>query len=184
MTEKIFKAITVVGLILTIAILFLIWPSSNNLAAATPGSNAIENYIPAILYNGGYYSALPIQTTSTVTAADFTVGTNGSNVSFIKTGTCNANISTTTTAFAATSTAQFICQSVTGVTSGDKIFVTLPVGAGVNPLGAGSPFGGFDASAGYATTTGQFGFTMYNGTGIATSSFAQATTGVQYFITR
>ena len=38
-------------------------------SGTTPSSNAIENYVPAILYNGGYYSTLPIQTTSDVTAA-------------------------------------------------------------------------------------------------------------------
>lgn len=36
---------------------------------ATPGTNPIENYSPAVKYNGGIYSALPIQTTS-----DLTVG--------------------------------------------------------------------------------------------------------------
>ncbi len=39
---------------------------------ATPGTNAIEGYQPAIKYNGGYYSALPIQTTSDVTGATAT----------------------------------------------------------------------------------------------------------------
>ncbi len=37
------------------------------------GTNALENYSPAVLYNGGVYSALPIQTTSTVTAASATL---------------------------------------------------------------------------------------------------------------
>ena len=36
------------------------------------GSNPVENYIPVIKYNEGYYSDLPIQTTSTLTSAGIT----------------------------------------------------------------------------------------------------------------
>jgi hypothetical protein len=39
---------------------------------ATPGTNPIENYQPVVKYNGGIYSALPIQTTSDITAANVT----------------------------------------------------------------------------------------------------------------
>lgn len=44
-------------------------PKAEFQAGTTPGGNYIENYVPAILYNGGIASALPIQTTS-----DLTVG--------------------------------------------------------------------------------------------------------------
>lgn len=43
---------------------------------ATPSTNPIEGYVPAIKYNGGYYSALPIQTTSDITGVVIT-GTTG-----------------------------------------------------------------------------------------------------------
>ena len=36
---------------------------------ATPSTQAAENQLPYVKYNGGYYSALPIQTTSDITGA-------------------------------------------------------------------------------------------------------------------
>lgn len=45
---------------------------------ATPGTNAVENYQPVVKYNGGIYSALPIQTTSDITG----VGINGTTGTF------------------------------------------------------------------------------------------------------
>lgn len=76
------------------------------------------------------------------------------------------------TSFAASSTGTFAC-AVTGVQAGDLIFGDLP-------NTEGGTFLGFDISATYATTTGVVGFTYQNFTGAATSSFAQATTGVEY----
>jgi hypothetical protein len=70
--------------------------------------------------------------------------------------------------------------NVTGVNAGDNIVADLPIGAGFNPNGAGSLSTGFVLVSAYATTTGVIGFTIDNFTGAATSSFAQATTTVEY----
>lgn len=43
---------------------------------ATPGTQAIELQVPAVKYNGGIYSALPIQTASDITGVTVT-GTTG-----------------------------------------------------------------------------------------------------------
>lgn len=106
---------------------------------------------------------------------------NGTTISAILTGTCNATFSGSS--LAATSSGQFYC-SASGVAAGDKVFVMLPVGAGANSQGASSLYGGFNAHTGYATTTNVIGFNIENFTGTATSSFAQATTSIQYYVIR
>lgn len=95
-------------------------------------------------------------------------------------GTCNAS-QKVAGSHAATTSMQFYC-AVSNVTSGDKVFVTLPVGAGLNNDGAGSLAGGFELASAYATSTGFIGFTVLNMTGAATSSYPQATTSVAYWV--
>lgn len=91
-------------------------------------------------------------------------------VSKVLTGACNPTISTLP--LGATSTEDFTC-SVTGVASGDRVFVTLP--------GSGAGFGSFVVDrATSSTNTITFGVT--NLTGAATSSFPIATTSVQYVV--
>ena len=67
---------TLIGLI--VAGLFIVaiigWftpvlPKANSIEGLNTGSMAAEDYNPYIMYNGGYYSAKPIETTSTLTAA-------------------------------------------------------------------------------------------------------------------
>lgn len=99
----------------------------------------------------------------------------GSQLQGLFQGTCNATSSAAS--LAATSTGQFLC-NVPGVLAGDHVQVMLPAGA---RTAANMWFSAFD---GYATTTGVIGFDIANFTGTATTSFAQATTGVQYLITR
>lgn len=99
----------------------------------------------------------------------------GSQIQGVFQGTCNATFSGTS--LAATSTGQFFCP-VTGVVANDKVFVSLP---GTARTGANM---WFDVADTYATTTGAIGFDISNFTGTATTSFAQATTGVQYLIIR
>ena len=99
----------------------------------------------------------------------------GSAVTALNSGTCNASFDGTS--LAATSSGTFIC-SASNVLSGDKVFVSLPIGA---KSGANLNFVEF---SGYATTTGKFGFAILNMTGAATTSFVQATTSVQYWIVR
>lgn len=91
--------------------------------------------------------------------------------------TCNPTFDGTS--LGATSTGQFIC-SAPGVKAGDLIIGDLPVGAGKNANGAGSPVGGFVLTNAYSTTSGQVAFTVLNLTGAATTSFAQASTSLEY----
>lgn len=102
------------------------------------------------------------------------VGSNGSTNQEIKSTTCT--LATTELPLEATSTDAFTC-AITGVNTGDQVFVSLPSNSGSN-------LGGFvvdSATAGSGTIT--VGIT--NLTGAATSSFPLATTTVQvlYFDT-
>lgn len=106
------------------------------------------------------------------------LGQRGSIISQALFGKCNVS-QTTSGSQAATTTAEFTC-AVTGVKAGDTIVGDMPVGAGNNPNGSGSTYGGFVLVAAYATSTGVVAFQIANYSGAATSSFAQATTGVEY----
>lgn len=108
-----------------------------------------------------------------------TLGVNPTNVSKIMVGTCN--VSFDGSSFAASTSGQFICP-VSGVVAGDNVSIELPVGAGKNANGAGSIGIGFAVVATDATSSNQIGVTIANLTGAATSSFAQATTGLSYTI--
>lgn len=106
---------------------------------------------------------------------------NATTLQNIQMTTCNPTFSGQS--LLASTTGQFFC-AVSGVSAGDKVFVMLPAGAGANLQGSASTYGGFVAGSGYATTTGVVGFNITNLTGAATSSFAQATTGVQVLVIR
>lgn len=108
------------------------------------------------------------------------IGTNGTTVTDIITGTCNLS-QNSAGSHAATTSMEYYC-AVTGVTSGDQVFVSLPQGAGAYAAGGSSPFGGFTVNTAFATTSNVIGVSVYNGTGAATTSAAQATTSVQYLI--
>lgn len=110
------------------------------------------------------------------------VGSQGTRHSKLISGTCNAQ-QKTPGSFLASSSAQFFC-AVTGAVSGDKVFMSAPVGAGANANGSGSIYGGFLPQSGNATSTNWIQFSVYNATGAATSSFVQATTSWQYWILR
>lgn len=107
-------------------------------------------------------------------------GANGSRVGPIIATTCNLSQSSAGS-HAATTSKEYFC-AVTGVVANDYINVILPVGAGNNPNGAGSIFGGFVVNGAYATTTGVIGVNIANMTGAATSTFPQATTSVTVLV--
>lgn len=94
-------------------------------------------------------------------------GTWDANTQF---GTCNPTYYGTS--LAATSTGTFVC-TVQGINAGDFIFPDMP------KTSAGT-FAGFIVENAYSTTTNVVAFTILNLTGAATSSFAQATTGIEY----
>lgn len=155
-------------------------PKANGVEGVNTGSMAAEDYNPYIMYNGGYYSAKPIETTSTLTvggASSFTglitVGsggikigsTNGSTLTQVISTTCNpiANVSV-----AATSTAHIYCTGVTGVTSSSQVFAEFATST--NAIGTQWVMLGSKAS----TTAGAIDFKIMNLTGTAAVPSAAA----------
>lgn len=108
------------------------------------------------------------------------VGSNGSRYDLIATGTCNLSQSVNGS-HAATTSKEYFC-AATGAAAGDVVQIALPAGAGNNPNGAGSLAGGFTVNGSYSTTTDVIAVQLLNVTGVATSSFVQATTSVVYTI--
>ena len=102
------------------------------------------------------------------------VGDNGTEQDALIAGTCN--LVQSFGAFAATTTKEHYC-AVTGVSAGDKIFVSMPKAAGV-----ASGAAGFIPVAAYATATNMIGVALYNATGAATSTYPQASTSIPYWI--
>lgn len=95
-------------------------------------------------------------------------------------GTCNLS-QKSPGSHAASSSKQYYC-AVSGVTAGDKVFASLPAGAGINADGAGSTWGGFTINNAQATSSDFIQVSLMNYTGAATSTFPQATTSVQYWV--
>lgn len=113
-----------------------------------------------------------------------TVGSSGSTVTQMLTGTCN--LSGPSAGISASSTAIYQC-AVTGAGTSDKVFVSLPKSANVNAANNNVSFangaGLLVTGAAFASTTGVIGVEISN-FGSATTSFTQATTGVQYWLVR
>lgn len=85
-------AVIVVVALVSIAITYLTKTSDTVIVGAI-GTNPVENYIPIIKYNDGYYSELAIQTTSTITATGAitsSAGLSGTTGSFSGLVTLNA----------------------------------------------------------------------------------------------
>lgn len=120
-TNKIVIVGLVVALVLAGIAFYKTLGGSSDLASATPGSLLIEQYDPYVNQNGGINSALPIQTSSTVTAANVTVGS-GTNLTGFVAGTCDLIGSAVSQA--ASTTVAYDC-AVTGLTSSYVAFAQL-----------------------------------------------------------
>ena len=127
------------------------------------GNLLAENYIPYIMYNGGFNTEKGVK-----------IGANGGDINELKSTTCT--LSTTQLPLEATSTDVFYC-AIDGVASGDQVFVSLPSDNGAEGV---SNFSGF--MLGYAkasSTAGYIEVGISNFSGVATSTFPLATTSVQ-----
>lgn len=161
----------------------------------TPIKIILGIVIAAVLVAGGYYfghrsspvqagavnggfSQGQVQTNPMIFVNGASFGAQGSALNSFIDGTCNPTFYGTS--FAASTTATFVC-SVSGVQAGDLIWGDMPKGAGVLGGGAGSLGLGFSIVSAYATTSNLIDFTIANFTGAATSSFAQATTSVEFW---
>lgn len=123
-----------------------------------------------------------LQALASSTLSTFKLGHSGTQMTKVISGTCNAWFDGTS--LGATSTGRFGCSSVTGVANGDRVLVQLPGGASSTAANGQNYLGGFVVNGTSATTTDAFGFSMANFTGTASTSFTQATSGVQYWIFR
>ena len=140
MKEKILWGIAVVGLVLGGWAWFSIpsvakLPSGQSFGAA--GNLLAEQYIPYVLYNGGYNSAKDIET-----SANFEVGGTSTLTGDVTlSGGDNALVVTTTNA--ATSTIDFGCLQTTATSTLTPIrFVISSAGTSTATYGAGSANGG------------------------------------------
>lgn len=153
-------------------------------ATATPGSLLIEQYSPYVQQNGGISSALPIQTTSDLTAGSLTstgltttgtllVGTGGTTVSHVV-APANCTIIANSTTIAASSTKDVDC-AITGLLATDMIEV-------VATTTTSSVFQGITILSQHASTTAGYAtLTLFNGTGAAFTWTGTASTSFKAF---
>lgn len=117
----------------------------------------------------------------TITPVDsgdgFKVGANGGLTQEMRSSTCN--LATTVARLPiATTSVPFQC-SITGVVTGDQVYVTLPAeGAATGQAGVAVGYAIASSTAG-VIEVGLYARPWNSTTGIATSSFAQSTTSVQ-----
>ena len=123
-----------------------------------------------------YNSEVAVRSLTLATSTDADAS-NGSNdtISGLFEGSCNLS-QTTAGSHAATTSKEYYC-AATGARSGDTVLIAMPSGAAYL-------YGGFDAVASYATSSNFIAVQLANNTGTATTSAAQATTSVRYFIVR
>ncbi len=163
-------------LTMTIAVVIGVFAVVGIVQAATTISTSITTAGNITTTSGG---TLTVAGASVLTGGA-PIGSSGTAITQVISSTCNATSAARATV-AATTSAAFFC-AVTGAASGDRVFVSLPAGAGINPSGSGTPWGGFVIGSGYASTSDYIGFNIMNLTGVATSSFTQATTSIQYLV--
>ena len=102
MTNLKIWALAVIALVVGFGVGYGVFHSSSKLGGMS--SMLAESYIPYLYSNGGYYSALPIQTTSSLTAGgDLTVS--GGTVNVTTSNTATSTLVVGCIQFYATSTA-------------------------------------------------------------------------------
>ena len=156
------------------------------------GENPLENYVPVVKFNEGLYTALPIQTTSTLTTAsgltaDSAVITNAASVgsTFSAGGLATLNGGQLRSSTNATSTDQTSLTLVQAdILNYDTLLITPNTGALTYTLPATSTLTSFVPTAGdmveqcwyNATTTSAATVTVTAGTGMDLERVATSTT--------
>jgi len=159
--DKIVIGIAVITLVLSGLVAFKLFVPQTSQFGAT-GNQPVENYIPVIRYNGGFFTELP-----------FRVGSNGGDVNELKSTTCNLEVAPALLPLTASTTLPFQC-AVTGVASGDQVFVSLQ-----NDGGSSAGKAGISLQYAKASTTAGYIEVGLDGGTVSTSSFPNATTSVQ-----
>lgn len=142
----------------------------NKLGAA--GGLLAENYLPFIMYNGGFNTAKSIKTTG-----DLTVGSSGTAVTQVLKGTCSL-IAPSFVGLAASTSIAMDC-AVTGVQSGDVVIAMFATST-ASGVGPGWEVVGSSAS----TTSGFITLNITNGTGASALMPASIASTTQYLILR
>jgi hypothetical protein len=183
------KTVLAIAILALIVAIIGVWPSgagNSEFAMATPGTQLpIEQYVPSVLYNGGIYSALPIQTTSDITGVTITgtslVGTTqtigsatgGTAVSKIV-APANCTVIANANTIAASSTKDVDC-AVTGLRAGDTVNV-------IATTSMSTTFLGVKILASRASTTNDYAtFTLSNETGTTFTWTGAASTSLKAF---
>lgn len=184
-TQKIPLGILTVVVVLAIVIGYLVGGSSG----APKVGGTVENF-PVLFSNGlkaGNGSTPQFQISSTgalTTTGTLTLGTNGTALNAIQTGTCTIYAYSTT--IAATSSARVDCQAgaaaltaITGIASGDRIFATL-ASTTVDTTQGGLVL----ESAAASTTAGFITLKILNLTGAAFTWVSTASSSISYLALR
>lgn len=183
MTNKLAVAGILISLFLSAVCAWVLFSAHGNGAqsfgATTAGGLLAENYIPYVMYNGGYNSAKDINTSAFLgTTGTFGIGASGTTFSRINGGQCFFAPSGTTiaasttrvvdcqaTAFISTTTAS----ALPGVSAGDSVQIEIATST------TGTTFAGLSAQGCSASSTpGYITCNLYNGTG---ATFTWPTTG-------
>lgn len=176
--------VVIAGVLLVVAIIGWftpVLPKADSVAGNSSGAMNAEDYNPYIMYNNGYYSQKPIETTSTLTAAGLAaltsvrIGSGGSTNTLVINGS-GALIYSDSQITASTTKAFDI--AVTGVVSGDNVSVQLATST-VPAFGAWVLAG---ASA--SSTSGYITVQIANFTGATRNLPLQIASSTFYRVTR
>lgn len=174
-TNKLLIGVSVVALVLAGFAFYTIdiREQSNLTAAAVPGSQLIEQYSPEVLYNGGINSALPIQTSSTITAGNIVIGTGGTQLSHVV-APANCTVIAASNTITASSSTNVDC-AVAGILPTDTVYPVATTSISGTYLGV-------DILAAHASTTPGFAtLTVNNGTGATFTWTNTASTSIRLF---
>ena len=136
---------------------------------------------------------LGVGTSTPTISGTFNIG-GGTNIARWNVGTCNLTVNRANHGtvggglnFVSSTTLMHFC-SASGVQPGDMVFVTMPSGvnfaASSSPLSGPGMFGSISLVGAHASTTNSIGVLLENTTGVATSSYTQATTSLDYMYLR
>ena len=192
MKEKIVPVVAIIALVLSLWSLLsspyvptpISIPSPTEIAQkfGAVGGMLAEQYLPYVRYNGGYKTELSLSVGSTTPKDIINIGG----------GRCDLRTDSdgvVTRTFKASTTKMHYCTAL-GVRPGDQVFITLPSSsldvsnASSSPLSGVAFNGSISVVGAVSTSSDLIGVLLYNSTGIASSSYAVATTGAAYLFFR
>lgn len=168
------------GILAVVAIVIALTSGGSGASFGAATSGNVTNFTALDVEDGYYVDGTQVFNGS----GSLIVGTSGSTISFLKTGTCNLSTGGTAS-INATSTLTVDCgagekgsTAIAGITAGDKVFLQMPTTTpttflGVNVIGANA-----------SSTTGFITLTLFNGTGAAYTITPAASSSIQYWVAR